>query len=105
VLPPGKEAMCTWLLADTSSPLWTANSSWTRRVPSAASWRELRLQAIEMAGHCLRDLAPHYPRALEWQMVVTNEAKEAVLRMRFLLREPGARGMTKRILGVNRRFG
>lgn len=44
-----------------------------------------------MAGHCLRDLAPKYPNGPEWQMVVTNEAREALLRMRFSLSEPGAR--------------
>jgi hypothetical protein len=50
---------------------------------------DMRLQAITTAGHCLRDLAPHYPNGLEWQMVVTNEAKETMLRMRFSVSEPG----------------
>jgi hypothetical protein len=54
------------------------------------SWDAMCLQAIDMAGSCLRDLARHYTRALEWQMVVTNEAKETVLQMRFSLSEPGA---------------
>ena len=49
----------------------------------------MRAQAIVMAGHCLRDLAPSYPSGLEWQMVVTNEAKEAMLRMSFSVSEPG----------------
>jgi Domain of unknown function (DUF6894) len=54
-----------------------------------SSWNDMRLQALSMAGECLRDLAPQYPSGLEWQMVVTNEAKETVLRMRFSLSEPG----------------
>ncbi|ULK96089.1 hypothetical protein [Bradyrhizobium sp. I71] len=56
-----------------------------------SSWEDMRMQAITMAGHCLRDLAPKYPNGLEWQMVVTNEARETLLRMRFSLSEPGAR--------------
>jgi hypothetical protein len=55
-----------------------------------SSWADMRLQAIDLAGACLKDLAPHYPAGLEWQMVVTNEAKEAVLKLRFSLSEPGA---------------
>ena len=41
-----------------------------------SSWDEMRLQAIAMAGACLKGLASSYPGGLEWQMVVTNEAKE-----------------------------
>jgi hypothetical protein len=54
-----------------------------------SSWDDMRSQAISMAGECLRELAPLYPNGLKWQLVVTNEAKETVLRMRFLLTEPG----------------
>jgi Domain of unknown function (DUF6894) len=53
-----------------------------------SSWDDMRRQAITTAGDCLSDLAPHYPNGLEWQMVVTNEAKETMLRMRFSLSEP-----------------
>jgi len=54
-----------------------------------SSWDDMRVQAIAMAGHCLKDLAPRYPNELEWHMIVTNEAKETMLRMRFSLSEPG----------------
>jgi len=51
------------------------------------SWQEMREQAITTAGECLRDMAPKYPSSLEWQLVVTNESHETVLRLRFALNE------------------
>jgi hypothetical protein len=52
-----------------------------------ASWGKVREQAIKTAGECLRDMAPRYPSDLEWQLVVTNESNETVLRLRFDLSE------------------
>jgi hypothetical protein len=52
-----------------------------------ASWADMREQAIKTAGGCLRDMAAKYPSDLEWQLVVTNEGNETVLRLRFALSE------------------
>ena len=52
-----------------------------------ASWDKVREQAIQTAGECLRDMAPRYPSDLAWQLVVTNESSETVLRLRFDLSE------------------
>lgn len=52
-----------------------------------ANWHEVREQAIRTAGECLRDMAPNYPSDLEWQLVVTNESNDTVLRLRFALSE------------------
>lgn len=60
-----------------------------------ASWEGMREQAIRTAGECLRDMATKYPNDLEWQLVVTNESNDTVLRLRFALNEgltqPGLR--------------
>lgn len=52
-----------------------------------ASWADMRQQAIKTAGECLRDMASRYPTNLDWQLVVTNESSETVLRLRFALNE------------------
>jgi len=52
-----------------------------------ASWGDMREQAIRTAGECLRDMAAKYPSDLEWQLVVTNESNETVMRLRFALSE------------------
>ena len=52
-----------------------------------ASWGEMREQAVETAGECLKDMASKFPSNLEWQLVVTNEGNETVLRLRFALSE------------------
>jgi hypothetical protein len=52
-----------------------------------ASWADMREQAIRTAGECLRDMAAKYPSDLEWQLVVTNESSETVMRLRFALAE------------------
>jgi hypothetical protein len=52
-----------------------------------ASWGDMREQAIRTAGDCLRDMASKYPSDLEWQLVVTNESNDTVLRLRFVLNE------------------
>ncbi|MCS3763188.1 DUF6894 family protein [Bradyrhizobium centrosematis] len=52
-----------------------------------ASWDQVRTQAIQTAGECLRDIAPEYPQNLEWQLVVTNESNDTVLRLRFSIDE------------------
>jgi hypothetical protein len=52
-----------------------------------ASWGKMREQAIKTAGDCLRDMASKYPADLEWQLVVTNESNETVLRLHFALSE------------------
>lgn len=52
-----------------------------------ASWDDMREQAIRTAGECLRDMATKYPNDLEWQLVVTNESNDTVLRLRFALSE------------------
>jgi hypothetical protein len=52
-----------------------------------ASWGDMREQAIRTAGECLRDMAPRFPSNLDWQLVVTNESNETVLRLRFGLSE------------------
>lgn len=52
-----------------------------------ASWDDMREQAIKTAGECLRDMAAKYPSDLEWQLVVTNESNDTVLRLRFALSE------------------
>jgi hypothetical protein len=52
-----------------------------------ASWGKMREQAIKTAGECLRDMAAKYPSDLEWQLVVTNETNDTVLRLRFALSE------------------
>ncbi|QPF93957.1 DUF6894 family protein [Bradyrhizobium commune] len=52
-----------------------------------ATWEDMRAQAIRTAGECLRDLAAKYPADLEWQLIVTNEKHDTVLRLRFALTE------------------
>lgn len=51
------------------------------------SWDKVREQAIETAGTCLKDLATNYPTGLEWQLVVTNNCNETVMRLRFSINE------------------
>jgi hypothetical protein len=51
------------------------------------SWGKMREQAIRTAAECLRDMAAKYPSDLEWQLHVTNESNETVLRLRFALNE------------------
>lgn len=53
-----------------------------------ASREGMRVQAIRTAGECLRDMAAKYPDGLEWQLIVTNESNDAVLRLRFTMSEP-----------------
>lgn len=52
-----------------------------------ASSEAVRELAIKTAGECLRDMAAKYPSDLEWQLIVTNESHETVLRLRFALSE------------------
>jgi len=52
-----------------------------------ASWGDMRKQAIRTAGECLRDMEAKYPSDLEWQLVVTNESSETVLRLHFAMTE------------------
>lgn len=52
-----------------------------------ASWDDVRKEAIRTAGECLRDMATKYPDDLEWQLVVTNESNDTVLRLHFALSE------------------
>ena len=51
------------------------------------SWDDLRAVAIKTAGDCLRDMAAKYPAGLEWQLIVTNEKHDTVLRLRFAMTE------------------
>ena len=44
---------------------------------------DVRAQAIDTAGAILRDLGGKFPKGLEWQMHVTDEAKNTVFRLRF----------------------
>ena len=44
---------------------------------------QMRDQAISAAGSILRDLGGEFPKGLEWQMHVTDEAKNTVFRLRF----------------------
>lgn len=54
------------------------------------TWEEVRTQAIKTAGECLRDMAAKYPSGLEWQLVVTNDQSDTVMRLRFAMSEtPG----------------
>jgi hypothetical protein len=52
-----------------------------------ASWGDVREQAIKTAGECLRDMASKYPHDLDWQLVVMNERRDTVLRLKFSLDE------------------
>lgn len=52
-----------------------------------ACWNDVREQAIRTAAECLRDMAAKYPSDLEWQLVVTNESNETVMRLEFALSE------------------
>ncbi len=49
---------------------------------------EVRQQAIAFAGSMLRDEAGKFPSGLEWQMHVTDEAKQTVLKLTFSVEEP-----------------
>lgn len=49
---------------------------------------EVRYQAIATAGGILRDLAAKFPRGIEWQLVVRDESRRTVLRLRFSIEEP-----------------
>jgi hypothetical protein len=49
---------------------------------------DMRNEAIRTAGHILRDEAGNFPRGLEWQMHVTDEEKNTVLKLRFSAEEP-----------------
>jgi hypothetical protein len=51
------------------------------------TWADMREQAIRTAGDCLRDMAANYPSDLEWQLLVTNESNETVMRLQFALSE------------------
>lgn len=52
-----------------------------------ATSEAVRELAIKTAGECLRDMAANYPSDLEWQLIVTNEGHDTVMRLRFSLRE------------------
>ena len=52
-----------------------------------ATWDEMRVLALKTAGECLRDMATKYPADLEWQLIVTNEQHDTVLRLRFAMSE------------------
>jgi hypothetical protein len=49
---------------------------------------EVRDQAIATAGGLLKDQAGKFPSGLEWQMHVTDEAKQTVLKITFSVEEP-----------------
>jgi hypothetical protein len=51
---------------------------------------EVRAMAVETAGAMLRDQGRTAWHDSEWQMHVTNEAKETVLKLRFSAEEPAA---------------
>jgi len=50
---------------------------------------EARAQAIETAGAMLRDQGRASWRGTDWQMHVTNEWKDTVLKLHFSLEETG----------------
>lgn len=56
-----------------------------------ATSEAVRELAIKTAGECLRDMAANYPSDLEWQLIVTNEGHDTVMRLCFSLRESGDR--------------
>lgn len=56
-----------------------------------ATSEAVRELAIRTAGECLRDIAAHYPSDLEWQLIVTNEDHDTVMRLRFSLKETSDR--------------
>jgi hypothetical protein len=53
-----------------------------------AGMMAVREQAIATAGEILKDLAPSFPRGLEWQLHVSDESKLTVLKLKFSLEEP-----------------
>ncbi len=53
-------------------------------LPDMAS---VRTMAIQTAGEILRDEGAHLAAENEWQMYVTNEAKETVFKLRFSAEE------------------
>ena len=53
-----------------------------------ASVADMRQLAIRTAGAMLEDMAGHFPAGVEWQMHVTNESRETVLKLCFSAEEP-----------------
>ena len=53
-----------------------------------ASVGDMRQLAIRTAGAMLSDMAGHFPAGVDWQMHVTNESRETVLKLRFSAEEP-----------------
>ena len=84
-----------WQQADTFSTSFDGKLIVDTEGEYCRSWGKMREQALKTAGECLRDMATQYPSTLEWQLVVTNESNETVLRLRFTLSEtPSNSGMS-----------
>ena len=54
-----------------------------------ATLADMRQLAIRTAGAMLEDMAGHFPEGVEWQMHVTDESRNTVLKLRFSAEEPG----------------